>query len=193
MVFNAGSLPVDLKEIYSNSVGAQFGQDALDKTIFASFIGVGIIYLFMLGFYRLPGLVAIIALTTYIYLTLVAFNFISGVLTLPGLAALVLGVGMAVDANVLINERIKEELKNGRSVQQAIHEGYKGAFSSIVDANITTLITAVILYAVGTGSIKGFAITTAIGVATSMFTAIVGTRAIVNLLYGGKRINKLSI
>ena len=101
-LLNAGSLPVDLKEIYSNSVGAQFGQDALDKTIFASFIGVGIIYLFMLGFYRLPGLVAIIALTTYIYLTLVAFNFISGVLTLPGLAALVLGVGMAVDANIIM-------------------------------------------------------------------------------------------
>ncbi|HEH1776538.1 TPA: protein translocase subunit SecDF, partial [Staphylococcus aureus] len=94
-LLNAGSLPVDLKEIYSNSVGAQFGQDALDKTVFASFIGVALIYLFMLGFYRLPGLVAIIALTTYIYLTLVAFNFISGVLTLPGLAALVLGVGMA--------------------------------------------------------------------------------------------------
>ena len=106
-LLNAGSLPVDLKEIYSNSVGAQFGQDALDKTVFASFIGVALIYLFMLGFYRLPGLVAIIALTTYIYLTLVAFNFISGVLTLPGLAALVLGVGMAVDANIIMYERIR--------------------------------------------------------------------------------------
>ena len=106
-LLNAGSLPVDLKEIYSNSVGAQFGQDALDKTIFASAIGVAIIYLFMVGFYRLPGLVAIIALTVYIYLTLVAFNFISGVLTLPGLAALVLGVGMAVDANIIMYERIK--------------------------------------------------------------------------------------
>lgn len=112
---------------------------------------------------------------------------------MPGIAGIVLTLAVAVDANVLINERIKEELRNGRSVQQAIHEGYKGAFSSIIDANLTTLITAIILYAVGTGSIKGFAITTAIGVATSMFTAIIGTRAIVNLLYGGKRINKLSI
>ena len=106
-MLNAGSLPVKLDELTSTSVGAQFGQDALDKTIFASFIGIAVIYLFMVGFYRLPGFVAIIALTTYIYLTLVAFNFISGVLTLPGLAALVLGVGMAVDANIIMYERIK--------------------------------------------------------------------------------------
>ncbi|MDN6631354.1 MAG: protein translocase subunit SecDF, partial [Staphylococcus equorum] len=104
-LLNAGSLPVDLNEIYSNSVGAQFGQDALDKTVFAAIIGIAVIYLFMLGFYRLPGLVAIIALTAYIYLTMLAFNFISGVLTLPGLAALVLGVGMAVDANIIMYER----------------------------------------------------------------------------------------
>lgn len=114
-------------------------------------------------------------------------------LSMPGIAGIVLTLAVAVDANVLINERIKEELSNGRTVQQAIDEGYKGAFSSIFDANITTLIKVIILYAVGTGAIKGFAITTGIGVATSMFTAIVGTRAIVNLLYGGKRINKLSI
>ncbi len=114
-------------------------------------------------------------------------------LTMPGIAGIVLTLAVAVDANVLINERIKEELSNGRSVQQAIDEGYKGAFSSIFDANVTTLIKVLILYAVGTGAIKGFAITTGIGVATSMFTAIVGTRAIVNLLYGGKRVKKLSI
>ncbi len=112
---------------------------------------------------------------------------------MPGIAGIVLTLAVAVDANVLINERIKEELRNGRSVQQAIHEGYKGAFSSIVDANVTTLIKVVILYAIGTGSIKGFAITTAIGIATSMFTSIVGTRAIINLMYGGKRVKKLSI
>lgn len=109
-------------------------------------------------------------------------------LTMPGIAGIVLTLAVAVDANVLINERIKEELSNGRSVQQAIDEG--GAFSSIFDANITTLIKVIILYAVGTGAIKGFAITTGIGIATSMFTAIVGTRAIVNLLYGGKRVKK---
>ncbi len=112
---------------------------------------------------------------------------------MPGIAGIVLTLAVAVDANVLINERIKEELSNGRTVQQAIDEGYRGAFSSIFDANITTLIKVIILYAVGTGAIKGFAITTGIGVATSMFTAIVGTRAVVNLLYGGKRVKKLSI
>lgn len=111
---------------------------------------------------------------------------------MPGIAGIVLTLAVAVDANVLINERIKEELSNGRTVQQAINEGYAGAFSSIFDANITTLIKVIILYAVS-GAIKGFAITTGIGVATSMFTAIIGTRAIVNLLYGGKRVTKLSI
>lgn len=131
-MLNAGSLPVDLKEIYSNSVGAQFGQDALDKTVFASFIGVALIYLFMLGFYRLPGLVAIIALTTYIYLTLVAFNFISRVLTLPGLAALVLGVGMAVDANIIMYERIKDELRIGRTIKQAFSKANKSSFLTIL-------------------------------------------------------------
>lgn len=124
-LLNSGSLPVDLNEIYSNSVGAQFGQDALDKTIFAAAIGIAVIYLFMLGFYRLPGLVAVIALTVYIYLTLVAFNFISGVLTLPGLAALVLGVGMAVDANIIMYERIKDELKIGRTLKQAYKKRIK--------------------------------------------------------------------
>jgi preprotein translocase subunit SecD len=114
-------------------------------------------------------------------------------LTLPGIAGIVLTVGMAVDANVLIFERIREELAEGRSPQQAIHHGYDSAFSTIFDANITTLIAAVILYAIGTGPIQGFAITLAIGIVTSMFTAIVGTRAIVNALLGGKRIEKLSI
>ncbi|MBE8388354.1 MMPL family transporter, partial [Leptospira interrogans serovar Pomona] len=112
---------------------------------------------------------------------------------MPGLAGIVLTLAVAVDANVLIIERIKEELSKGRTVQQAINEGYAGAFSSIFDANITTLIKVIILYAVGTGGIKGFAVTTGIGVATSMLTAIVGTRAIVDLLYGGKRVTKLSI
>ena len=112
---------------------------------------------------------------------------------MPGIAGIVLAVGMSVDANVLIFERIKEEIRNGRPVQQAINEGYSGAFSSIFDANLTTILTAVALYAVGTGPIKGFAITLSLGIAISMFTAITGTRAIVNFLYGGKRIDKLSI
>ncbi|PTH52189.1 protein translocase subunit SecD, partial [Staphylococcus arlettae] len=163
-LLNAGSLPVDLNEIYSNSVGAQFGQDALDKTILASIIGVAIIYLFMLGFYRLPGLVAIIALTTYIYLVMVAFNFISGVLTLPGLAALVLGVGMAVDANIIMYERIKDELKVGRTLKQAYKKANKSSFLTIVDANLTTVIAAAVLFFFGESSVKGFATMLLLGI-----------------------------
>ncbi|ERF48887.1 preprotein translocase subunit SecD, partial [Staphylococcus sp. EGD-HP3] len=171
-LLNAGSLPVDLNEIYSNSVGAQFGQDALDKTILASIIGVAIIYLFMLGFYRLPGLVAIIALTTYIYLVMVAFNFISGVLTLPGLAALVLGVGMAVDANIIMYERIKDELKVGRTLKQAYKKANKSSFLTIVDANLTTVIAAAVLFFFGESSVKGFATMLLLGILMIFVTAV---------------------
>ncbi len=145
----------------------------------------------MIFFYKKFGLIATSALIANPVLIVGIMSLIHGAtLTMPGIAGIVLTLAVAVDANVLINERIKEELSNGRTVQQAIDEGYKGAFSSIFDANVTTLIKVIILYAVGTGAIKGFAITTGIGIATSMFTAIVGTRAIVNLLYGGKRVKK---
>ncbi len=147
----------------------------------------------MIFFYKKFGLIATSALIANLVLIIGIMSLLPGAtLTMPGLRVSFLLL-RGVDANVLINERIKEELSNGRSIQQAIDEGYKGAFSSIFDANVTTLIKVLILYAVGTGAIKGFAITTGIGVATSMFTAIVGTRAIVNLLYGGKRVKKLSI
>ena len=181
-LLNAGSLPVDLKEIYSNSVGAQYGQDALDKTILASFIGVGIIYLFMLGFYRLPGLVAIIALTTYIYLTLVAFNFISGVLTLPGLAALVLGVGMAVDANIIMYERIKDELRIGRTLKQAYSKANKSSFLTIFDSNLTTVIAAAVLFFFGESSVKGFATMLLLGILMIFVTAVFLSRGLLSLL-----------
>ncbi|MBX5318427.1 protein translocase subunit SecDF [Staphylococcus caprae] len=181
-LLNAGSLPVDLKEIYSNSVGAQFGQDALNKTIFASFIGAAIIYLFMLGFYRLPGLVAIIALTTYIYLTLVAFNFISGVLTLPGLAALVLGVGMAVDANIIMYERIKDELRIGRTLKQAYSKANKSSFLTIFDSNLTTVIAAAVLFVFGESSVKGFATMLLLGILMIFVTAVFLSRGLLNLL-----------
>ncbi|GEQ05319.1 protein translocase subunit SecDF [Staphylococcus gallinarum] len=181
-LLNAGSLPVDLKEIYSNSVGAQFGQDALDKTVLAAFVGVGIIYLFMLGFYRLPGLVAVIALTAYIYLTLVAFNFISGVLTLPGLAALVLGVGMAVDANIIMYERIKDELKIGRTLKQAYKRANKSSFLTIVDAQLTTVIAAAVLFFFGESSVKGFATMLLLGILMIFVTAVFLSRALLSLL-----------
>lgn len=180
-MLNAGSLPVDLKEIYSNSVGAQFGQDALDKTVFASFIGVALIYLFMLGFYRLPGLVAIIALTTYIYLTLVAFNFISGVLTLPGLAALVLGVGMAVDANIIMYERIKDELRIGRTIKQAFSKANK-VRSNNFDSNLTTVIAAAVLFFFGESSVKGFATMLLLGILMIFVTAVFLSRFLLSLL-----------
>ncbi|PNZ70458.1 protein translocase subunit SecDF [Staphylococcus croceilyticus] len=189
-LLNAGSLPVDLKEIYSNSVGAQFGQDALDKTIFASAIGIAVIYLFMVGFYRLPGLVAIIALTVYIYLTLVAFNFISGVLTLPGLAALVLGVGMAVDANIIMYERIKDELRIGRTLKQAYSKANKSSFLTIFDSNLTTVIAAGVLFFFGESSVKGFATMLLLGILMIFVTAVFLSRWLLSLLVSSNYFKK---
>ncbi len=189
-LLNAGSLPVDLKEIYSNSVGAQFGQDALNKTLFASLVGVAVVYLFMLGFYRLPGLVANIALTAYIYLTLVAFNFISGVLTLPGIAALVLGVGMAVDANIIMYERIKDELKVGRTLKQAYKKANKSSFLTIVDANLTTVIAAAVLFFFGESSVKGFATLLLLGILMIFVTAVFLSRILMSLLISSNYFKK---
>lgn len=189
-LLNAGSLPVDLKEVYSNSVGAQFGQDALDKTIFASMVGVAIIYLFMVGFYRLPGIVAVIALTVYIYLTLVAFNFISGVLTLPGLAALVLGVGMAVDANIIMYERIKDELRVGRTLKQAYSKANKSSFLTIFDSNLTTVIAAAVLFFFGQSSVKGFATMLLLGILMIFITAVFLSRGLLSLLVSSNYFKK---
>ncbi|MBU9813098.1 protein translocase subunit SecD [Rahnella sp. C60] len=194
LLLRAGALIAPIQIVEERTIGPTLGMQNITQGLEACLWGLVASILFMVVFYRKFGVIATTALIANLVLIVGIMSLLPGAtLTMPGIAGIVLTLAVAVDANVLINERIKEELKNGRSVQQAIHEGYKGAFSSIVDANITTLITAIILYAVGTGSIKGFAITTAIGVATSMFTSIVGTRAIVNLVYGGKRIKKLSI
>ncbi|MFC3394761.1 protein translocase subunit SecD [Brenneria rubrifaciens] len=194
LLLRAGALIAPIQIVEERTIGPTLGMQNITQGLEACLWGLIASIVFMVVYYRKFGVIATTALIANLVMIVGIMSLLPGAtLTMPGIAGIVLTLAVAVDANVLINERIKEELKNGRSVQQAIHEGYKGAFSSIVDANLTTLITAVILYAVGTGSIKGFAITTAIGVATSMFTAIVGTRAIVNLLYGGKRINKLSI
>ncbi|AMG72334.2 TPA: protein translocase subunit SecD [Morganella morganii] len=194
LLLRAGALIAPIQIVEERTIGPTLGLQNIEQGLEACLWGLMASILFMVIYYRKFGLIASSALLANLILIVGVMSLLPGAtLTMPGIAGIVLTLAVAVDANVLINERIKEELRNGRSVQQAIHEGYKGAFSSIIDANLTTLITAVILYAVGTGSIKGFAITTAIGVATSMFTAIIGTRAIVNLLYGGKRINKLSI
>ncbi|TCL04163.1 preprotein translocase subunit SecD [Sodalis ligni] len=194
LLLRAGALIAPIQIVEERTIGPTLGMQNITQGLEACLWGLVASIIFMVVWYRKFGLIATTALIANLVMIVGIMSLLPGAtLTMPGIAGIVLTLAVAVDANVLINERIKEELKNGRTVQQAIHEGYKGAFSSIVDANVTTLITAIILYAVGTGSIKGFAITTAIGVATSMFTAIVGTRAIVNLLYGGKRISKLSI
>ncbi|MGP4123299.1 MAG: protein translocase subunit SecD [Sodalis sp. (in: enterobacteria)] len=194
LLLRAGALITPIRIVEERTIGPTLGLQNITQGLEACLWGLVASILFMVIWYRQFGLIAITALIANLVLIIGIMSLLPGAtLTMPGIAGIVLTLAVAVDANVLINERIKEELRNGRMVQQAIHEGYRGAFSSIVDANVTTLITAVILYAVGTGSIQGFAITTAIGVATSMFTAIIGTRAIVNLIYGGKRIDKLSI
>lgn len=194
LLLRAGALIAPIQIVEERTIGPTMGQQNITQGLEACLWGLIASIIFMVVWYKKFGLVATSALLANLVLIVGIMSLLPGAtLTMPGIAGIVLTLAVAVDANVLINERIKEELRNGRSVQQAIHEGYKGAFSSIVDANVTTLIKVIILYAVGTGSIKGFAITTAIGVATSMFTAIIGTRAIVNLMYGGKRINKLSI
>lgn len=185
-IINSGSLPVHMKELYSTSVGAQFGEQALHKTIDAGYIGVGLVLLFMIVFYRFPGLIASINLAIYVYLILLLFELMHGVLTLPGIAALILGVGMAVDANVITFERIKEELRLGKSIPQAFKAGTKNSFSTILDANITTLLAAVVLFIFGTSSVKGFATMLLVSVLVSFLTAVFGTRLLLGLWVNSK-------
>ena len=194
VLLRSGALIAPIQIVAERTIGPSLGAQNVEQGLQASFWGLMIVVAFMVIYYRKFGLIANVALIVNIILLVGLMSLLPGAtLTMPGIAGIVLAVGMSVDANVLIFERIKEEIRNGRPVQQAISEGYSGAFSSIFDANLTTILTAVALYAVGTGPIKGFAITLSLGIAISMFTAITGTRAIVNFLYGGKRIDKLSI
>lgn len=180
-LLNAGSLPVKLKEVYSTSVGAKFGEKALNDTIFAGIIGVIIIYLFMIFYYRFPGFIATVTLSIYIYLVLLIFDWMNGVLTLPGIAAIILGVGMAVDANIITYERIREEIKVGKSIKSAFQSGEKNAFSSILDSNLTTILTAGVLFFYGTSSVKGFATMLIVSILMSFFTAVYGSRLLLGL------------
>ncbi len=189
-LLNAGSLPVKLDELYSTSVGAQFGEEALHTTILAGIIGIGIIFLYMLFFYRLPGLIAVITLSFYIYLNLVVFDWMHVVMTLPGIAALILGVGMAVDANIITYERIKDELKTGRSVISAYRAGNRRSLATIFDANITTMLAALVLFFYGQSSVKGFATTLMIGIVLSFVTAVYGTRLLMSLLVNSRWFDK---
>lgn len=178
-----GSLSLELEEIRSSVVAAQLGEDAIETSVKAAAIGLVIVILFMIFVYRLPGLVAGIALILYTALILITLNAFDITLTLPGIAGIILGIGMAVDANVIIYARIREEIGSGISVRNSIKSGFSKAFSAIFDGNITTLIAAVVLMWLGSGTVKGFAYTLALGIVVSMFTALVVSRLIVNALY----------
>ncbi|ATF09865.1 Protein-export membrane protein SecD [Candidatus Enterovibrio altilux] len=194
LLLRAGTLIAPISIVEERIIGPSMGQQNIDMGIKACLCGLFAVMIFMLIYYRKFGFFANCALITNIVLIIGIMSMISGAtMTLPGIAGIVLTVGMAVDANVLIFERIREELAEGQNCQQAIHQGYANSCRTIVDASITTLITAIILFSVGTGAVKGFAVTLSIGILTSMFTTIIGTRALVNLVYGGKSINKLSI
>lgn len=189
-LLNAGSLPVKLTEVYSTSVGAKFGAQALHETMIAGLIGVAIIYLFMLVYYRFPGFIAVVSLSIYIYLIMLIFDWMNGVLTLPGIAAIILGVGMAVDANIITYERIKEELRVGKSVKSAFQAGEKHAFTAILDSNVNTIITASVLFFYGTSSVKGFATMLIISVVMSFLTAVYGSRLLLGLWVNSGFLNK---
>ncbi len=193
ILLRAGALAAPIYVVEERTVGPTLGADNINRGKLAIQIGFALVVLFMLVYYKVFGLFANFALLANVVIIVGVLSLLQASLTLPGIAGIVLTVGMAVDANVLIFERIREELRNGNTPQAAIHAGYDKAFSSIADANVTTLIAALVLWLFGTGPIRGFAITLSIGIASSMFTAIIGTRALVNWIYGGRRIQKLSI
>lgn len=175
-ILNAGALPVEMKELYSNSVGAKLGQESLEKGIFASAIGVALIFAYMFFYYRWPGVIAIITLIAYMYLLLLVQNLMNATLTLPGIAAFILTVGMAVDANIITYERIKEELRAGKTLLSAVRAGQRRSLSTILDANITTMIAGAVMFYFGTSAVQGFAVTLMIGIVITIITAVFGTR-----------------
>jgi preprotein translocase subunit SecD len=193
LLLRAGALAAPVEIIEERTVGPSLGKANIDQGFRSVIVGFVLVLVFMFLYYRAFGLFANVALALNLVLIVAVLSLFQATLTLPGVAGIVLTVGMAVDANVLIFERIREEIRNGNSPQASIHLGYDRALSTIVDANITTLIAAVVLFNFGTGPIKGFAVTLSIGILTSMFTAIMVTRGLVNLLYGGKRVKKLAI
>lgn len=193
LLLRAGALAAPIYFVEERTVGPSMGAENIELGLTSVQIGFAIVMLFMLAYYRVFGLIANIALTLNLVMLVSVMSILSATLTLPGIAGIVLTVGMAVDANVLIFERIKEELKAGMPVQSAIHSGFARAFTTILDANVTTLIAALILFAMGTGPVKGFAITLSVGILTSMFTAIIVTRLMVNLVYGGKQLKSIKL
>ncbi|MCX2972314.1 protein translocase subunit SecD [Halieaceae bacterium IMCC8485] len=193
LMLRAGALAAPITFVEERTVGPSLGAENIRLGVKSVQMGLALVVLFMVLYYRVFGIAAVVALSCNLVLMIAFMSMIGATLTLPGIAGIVLTVGMAVDANVLIFSRIREESRNGMSPQMAIHSGFERAVATILDANITTLIVAIILYAVGTGPVKGFAVTLSVGIVTSMFTAILGTRALINLIYGGRRVEKLSI
>ena len=193
LLLRAGALAAPIYIIEERTVGPSLGQDNIDQGMNSVVIGFVLVLIFMALYYKVFGLIADLALALNLVLIVAMLSLLQATLTLPGIAGIVLTVGMAVDANVLIFERIREEIRNGNSPQASIHAGYEKAFSTIADANITTLIAALVLFSFGTGPVKGFAVTLSLGIISSMFTAIMVTRGLVNLIYGGRRLQKLTI
>lgn len=186
MLIRAGSLPVELETLQVSGVGPQLGADSFNKALFAAMIGIGLVFVFMLIYYRIPGLLADITLVLYLTITLLILASLKATLTLPGIAGMVLSVGMAVDANVIIYERIKDELSVGKTLRSAIDAGFRRAFLTILDSNLTTIIAGVILFYFGSGPIRGFAVTLVIGNIVSMFSAVTVTRALLKYLVDSK-------
>jgi preprotein translocase subunit SecD len=193
LLLRAGALAAPIEIVEERTIGPSLGQDNIDQGFRSVVIGLALVVVFMALYYRIFGLIADVVLVVNLVLIVAILSMLQATLTMPGIAGIVLTVGMAVDANVLIFERIREEIRNGSSPQASIHAGFDKALSTIVDANITTLIAAIVLFSFGTGPIKGFAVTLFIGILTSMFTAILGSRALINLIYGGRRVQKLAI
>ena len=187
VLWRAGALAAPIDIIEERTIGPSLGQESIDQGTLSVQIGFVLVLVFMFVYYRVFGLVADIALAVNLILIMAVLSMLQATLTLPGIAGIVLTVGMAVDANVLIFERIREELRNGNSPQNSIKRGYEQAFATIADANITTFIAALVLFLFGTGPIKGFAVTLSIGILSSMFTAFMGTRSVINLIYGAER------
>jgi preprotein translocase subunit SecD len=193
LLLRSGALAAPIRIIEERTVGPSLGAENIEQGFQSAVIGFVVVLVFMAVYYKTFGLVADLALAMNVVMLLALLSMLQATLTMPGIAGIVLTVGMAVDANVLIYERIREELRNGNTPQASIHAGYAKAFSTIADANVTTLIAAIVLFSFGTGPIKGFAVTLSLGILTSMFTAILGTRAVINLLYGGRRLQRLPL
>ncbi|SFS58732.1 SecD/SecF fusion protein [Marininema halotolerans] len=189
-LLNAGSLPVKLTQLSSNAVDASLGQDSLHKSLFAGLYAIGFIFLFVIGYYRLPGVIAVITLISYSYLVLLLFSLLDVTLTLPGIAAYILGIGMAVDANIIMYERIKDELRSGKSIPISTKSGSKSSFITIFDAHVTTIIASAVMFYFGTSGVRGFSVSLLVGIFVSFLTAVALSRILLTLLVRSNLLHK---